>query len=62
MKVGKVFPTPVRFLFVNDWLSEVPTMVPLGAVSEVPHPEPVETVMPLPGYAPAARAPSVGLF
>ena len=34
--VGKVLPAPVRSLLVKAWLSEIPTIVPEGAVSDVP--------------------------
>ena len=34
LNVGKVLPAPVRSLLVNAWESLVPTIVPVGAVSD----------------------------
>ena len=43
----------VTRLLVSVCVSVVPTIVPDGAVNDVPQADPVETAIPAPGYTPA---------
>jgi hypothetical protein len=47
---GVVSVGDVRVLFVRVCVSVVPTIVPAGAVREVPQADPVDTTIPAPGY------------
>src|SRR5579872_2065149 len=54
LEVGSTYPktvgvTPSTVLFVSVCVSVVPTIVPDGAVSDVPHALPVDTAIPAPG-------------
>ena len=48
LKVGQVMPVP-KDLLDKVWVSPMPTMAVAGAVTDVVHPEPLETTMPEPG-------------